>query len=136
MADEERRSPVYKLLGVAFAALVVVAAAAGFVALAPSLHRQLPTEKLTAALEAAFPGTQPQVGAPAGTGTLQVELTVRFDPTVQAEKAYEAFERVSRIAEAQQLKGITALATTLNGQTLEGSPASASRTVAYEPSRG
>jgi len=135
MDDGSGRSPVYKVVAFAFAGLIVVAAAVLLMVLAPALRRTTPTERLLAALQAQFPGSKPEISGSDTTGHLTIALSVPFDPTMQAKEAYEAFDRVAKVAEAQKLEGTRTLEVTLVGTSLEGNPASVSRTLDYQPAK-
>ncbi len=135
MDDGSGRSPVYKVVAFAFSGLIIVAAAVLLMVLAPTLRRTTPTEQLVSALETQFPGSEPQVSGSSAGGDLKIKLSVPFDPTVQAKEAYEAVQRVARVAEAERLKGIRTVEVILAGTSLEGSPASVSRTLDYHPAK-
>ncbi len=131
MAEPARRSPVYNIVGVAVAGLIVIAAAALVMALAPSLKKTTLAEQLAATLKTQFPGTAPEVTGPEAGGLLRISLKVAFDPTRQWKQAQEAFDRASAVVEASKPSGVKAVEVTLVGVSVEGTPASMSRTLDY-----
>ena len=130
MESSATGSPLYKVVAFASAGLIVAAAVGLFVRFAPRLGRETATAALTAALAQSFPGSVPAV-ARTRPGALQISLTVRFDPTVDAEQAHQAFQRAKGIARAQNLEGIAEIEVELRGTSLTGGATAASRTFSW-----
>ena len=126
MEEERQGTPVYRMLGVAGAGLVVALAVLLLVIYAPRLQRESPAERLQAALAQHFPGSEPEVALP-GADAVRVALKVSFDPTVDAEPAQEAFRRTREVVKAQKLEGVKELEIELRGVSLDGGATSASR---------
>ncbi len=133
MAETEGRSPVYNIVGFAIAGLIVVAAVALVIVLAPALKKTTPLERVVAALKTQFPGSDPEVTGPDTGGALSISLKVPFDPTVQWKQAQEAFDRAAGVAEAEKLSGIKTIDLRLVGVSLQGNATSVSRALDYVP---
>jgi hypothetical protein len=133
METPEGRSPVYNIVGFAIAGLIVVAAVALVIVLAPALKRTTPLERVVGALKTQFPGSAPEVKGPDSSGALRISLKVPFDPTVQWKQAQGTFDRAAAVTEAEKLSGIKTTELTLVGVSVEGHPTSVSRTLDYEP---
>ncbi|MBM3499772.1 MAG: hypothetical protein FJX74_14015 [Armatimonadetes bacterium] len=131
MNEEPRGTPLYKIVAFAVAGLIVLLAVALFVMYGPGLGTKTPTARLTEAFAEHFPGSDPVVARPR-PDTLEFSLTVRFDPTVDAEQAHHTFRRAAEIAEAQGIEGVREVEIELRGTSLEGGVTAASRTFEYE----
>jgi len=130
--DEARPgTSLYKIIAFSAAGLIVLLAVALFLMYGPGLGGQTATARLTAALEQRFPDSDPIVSRPS-PDRMRLSLAVRFDPTVDAEQAHGAFQRVSGLVEAEKFKGVREIEVELRGTSLEGSATAASRTFEYE----
>jgi hypothetical protein len=135
MPDTERRSPIYNIAGLAIAGLIVIAAAVLVVVIAPTLKKATPLDRLLVALNAQLPGSVPQVTGPDEGGALRIALKVPFDPTADWKQTQQTFERASVVAEASGLHGVKTLEIALAGVSVEGHPASMTRTLNYEAAK-
>ncbi|MGQ9729794.1 MAG: hypothetical protein ACUVX8_00845 [Candidatus Zipacnadales bacterium] len=132
MAETTTHSVLPKIVGLMLAGLVIAGSIILIATYRPALTREIPHDHLAIALRDQLPDSQPQVSG-MGTSELVIELTVDFDPTIDADQAQTVFRRALATAQAEKLATVKTIEIRLAGRDLEGKPTSASRTFDYMP---
>ena len=128
---QSKGTPQYKIVAALLSAIIVFAAVALLVVVGPSLKRPTPGKQLAAALADRMPGSEPEVTIQ--DGTVFIALLVPYDPAVDAQRAYEAFQTALSVAEQQELTGVEGAEITLSGRSLDGAKTTQSREFDYTP---